>query len=113
MYIIPPYRFTVYAIGILLGYCLRRFKDLKLTEMQLNIGWFVSLSGLVLTIIGTAMMSVADYEFSPSNSAMYSAFAPITWCLFFGWVIFTSQLGNQSITINYKITIPTNFSFFL
>lgn len=103
MYIIPPYRFTVYAIGILLGYYLRRFKDLKLTELQLNIGWIVSLLGLVLTIIGTAIMSVADYEFSPSNSAMYSAFAPITWCLFFGWVIFTSQLGHTSTTaINIK-----------
>ena len=58
-------------------------------------------------------MSVADYEFSPSNSAMYSAFAPITWCLFFAWVIFTSQLGHRSIiAINIKSFLQL-ISYFL
>lgn len=111
MYIIPPYRFTVYAIGILLGYCLRHFKDLKLTELQLNIGWMLSMSLLFSTIIGTAMMSVADYEFSSSNSAKYSAFAPISWCLFFAWVIFTSQLGQESMNYNYYLMLHLIKSF--
>lgn len=96
MYILPPYRFTVYAIGLLLGYFLRQYKDLKLTNLQLKAGWFINITLLLLVIVGTASMSVSDYKYNPTHAAIYAAIAPIPWCLFFAWIIFTSQLGYKS-----------------
>jgi hypothetical protein len=52
MYTLPPHRFTVYAMGILLGYVLRKFKDIKLTNAHLKIGWYVSTASLLLAFFG-------------------------------------------------------------
>lgn len=96
MYIIPPYRFTVYAIGLLLGYFLRQYKNLKLTNLQLKAGWFINTILFLLVLAGTASMSVSDYKYNPTHAAVYAAIAPIPWCLFFAWIIITSQLGYKS-----------------
>lgn len=37
MYILPAHRITVYIMGILLGYILRTYKDLKLTKVRFKI----------------------------------------------------------------------------
>ena len=102
MYIIPPYRFTVYAIGLLLGYILRHYKQLKLTNRQLKTGWSVNITLFLLVLVGTASMSVSDYKYNPIHAAIYGAIAPIPWCLFFAWIILTSQLGYNS---KYQINI--------
>lgn len=96
MYIIPPYRFTVYAIGLMLGYCLRRYKDIKLSNLQLNLGWILTSFAIVVTLVMSSVMSTIGYKFNPLHSAIYAAFAPIPWCLFFAWIIFTSQTGYKS-----------------
>lgn len=96
MYIIPPYRFTVYAIGLLLGYVLRQYNNLKLTNYQLKTGWFVNVTLFILLLVGTASMSVPGYKYNPIHAAVYAEIAPIPWCLFFAWIIFTSQLGYKS-----------------
>lgn len=96
MYILPPYRFTVYAIGIALGYILRTHKNVRLTKSQLNLGWFIATLGFLGTIFASAAMSVYNYKFSVLHAAIYSSLAPIPWCFFFGWVIYTSQLGYKS-----------------
>ena len=96
MYIIPPHRFTVYAMGIGLGYILRMFKDTKLSSSQLKIGWYLSIASLLLAFFGPAPMGDIDYKFNATHAAHYAAFAPIAWCLFFGWIILVSQLGYKS-----------------
>lgn len=52
MYTLPPHRFTVYAMGMMLGYVLRKFKDMKLSNTQLKIGWYVSTTSLLLAFFG-------------------------------------------------------------
>ena len=96
MYIIPPHRFTVYAIGIMLGYCMRKYKDIKLSNLQLNLGWILSSLAIIVTLLMSSVMSKVGYEFNATYAAIYAAFAPIPWCLFFAWIIFTSQAGYKS-----------------
>lgn len=96
MYIIPHHRFTVYAMGIGLGYTLRMFKNMKLTQSQLKIGWYLSVASLLLAFFGPAPMGDIDYKYDATQASNYAAFAPIGWCIFFGWIIFSSELGNKS-----------------
>lgn len=96
MYTLPPHRFTVYAMGIILGYILRKFKDAKLSKMQIRVGWYVSTAALLMAFFGPAPMGDITYKFNATHAAHYAAFAPIAWCLFFGWMILTSQLGYKS-----------------
>jgi hypothetical protein len=96
MYIIPPHRFTVYAMGIGLGYILRKFNEIKFTQSQLKIGWYLSSASLLLAFFGPAPMSDIDYKYNATHAAHYAAFAPIAWCIFFGWIILVSQLGHTS-----------------
>lgn len=96
MYILPPYRFTVYAIGIALGFILRKYKNLRLTNAQLIQGWLIATAGLFATLFSSALMSVYNYKFDILHASYYSSVAPIPWCFFFGWTIFTAQLGYKS-----------------
>lgn len=109
MYILPPYRFTVYAIGIALGYMLRRYKDFRFTRSQLNFGWLVASLGAIATIYLSSTQSLSYYKFNLTHAALFSAVAPIPWCLFFAWVIFTSQLKYKS---EFKL-LHKNISRFL
>lgn len=96
MYILPAHRITVYIMGILLGYVLRTYKDLKLTKTQLKIGWYVNTALVMAAFFGPAPMGSINYIYDPIHAAAYAAFAPIAWCSFFAWVIFTSHLGYRS-----------------
>lgn len=96
MYILPPYRFTVYAIGIGLGYIMRTYKDFRFTMPQLNFGWLVMSLGILGTMFLSSYQSIYNYKFNITHAALFSAVAPIPWCLFFAWVIFTSQLRYRS-----------------
>lgn len=96
MYILPPYRFTVYAIGIALGYVLRQSKGVRLTKLQLNLGWLLATAGLFATLFMSSMMSIFNYKYDIIHAAFYSSLAPIPWCFFFAWTIYTAQLGYRS-----------------
>lgn len=96
MYILPPHRATVYIMGVLLGYALRMYKDIKLTESQLRWGWVASIVACAVSFVGPAPMGSIGYQYNPFHAALYAAYAPIGWCVFFGWVIFTSHLGYKS-----------------
>lgn len=102
MYTNPPHRFTVYAMGIILGYVLRMFKNMKLTKTQLKFGWYASIASLLLAFFGPAPMGDIDYKYNATHAAHYAAFAPIAWCFFFGWIILVSQLGYKSNFLSTK-----------
>lgn len=46
------------------------------------------------SIVSPAKMGDRAYVYNRLDAANYAAFAPITWCIFFGWIIFTSYTGN-------------------
>lgn len=110
MYIIPPYRFTIYAFGILLAYLLRRFKSFELSSHQIRIGW--SLSGACLIFI--VSICLFNQNYSPFGAAMFSAFTPIPLSIILMWIIFTAQMGHKSkasaLNCNYK-SHPKSVSF--
>ncbi|GAB0089047.1 uncharacterized protein DMENIID0001_035260 [Sergentomyia squamirostris] len=97
MYILPAHRATVYAMGVLLGYVLRRYKNISLTPTQLKIGWYSNTALMLVAFFGPAPMGSIGYEYNPTHAAHYAAFAPIAWCSFFAWIIFTSHLGYESL----------------
>lgn len=92
-YILPPYRFTPYAMGILLGYVLRKYKDfMKPSKPTMLFGWLIA----TLCLIATHWMCFSSQVYSPLTAARFSAIAPITWCFVFAWIIFSAQTGYKS-----------------
>ncbi|KAH8420160.1 hypothetical protein KR009_006411, partial [Drosophila setifemur] len=93
MYSFPPHRSTVYIMGILLGYVLRKYQNAKLNRMQLRVGWAVATFCLLASLLGPAPMGDINYVYNSTHAAIYAAFAPIAWCLFFSWIVFVSHNG--------------------
>jgi peptidoglycan/LPS O-acetylase OafA/YrhL len=96
MYIIPPFRFTVYSIGMLLGFTLRRHKDFKPTQTQANLGWLVGVLSCIITLFISIKMNYPDYKYDKFEAALYAAFAPPTWCFFSAWIIYIAEKGSNS-----------------
>ncbi|KAL5276597.1 hypothetical protein ACFFRR_002050 [Megaselia abdita] len=119
MYSFPPYRSTVYIMGILLGYGLRKYKGLKISDSQLRLGWVIGIACYLLSTFGPAPMGRIDYEYNSTHAAIYAAFAPIAWCLFFGWAVFVSHLGYTNKFTNFlswrgfQITTKLSYSVYL
>uniref|UniRef100_A0A1B0ADW6 Uncharacterized protein n=1 Tax=Glossina pallidipes TaxID=7398 RepID=A0A1B0ADW6_GLOPL len=104
MYSFPPMRSTVYIMGIFLGYILRMYPKVKLSNTQLRLGWFAALACVVASVLGPAPMGDINYKYNSTHAAIYAAFAPIAWCLFFCWIVFVSHNG-------YKNRITRFFSW--
>ncbi|KAH8305318.1 hypothetical protein KR044_002142, partial [Drosophila immigrans] len=96
MYSFPPHRSTVYIMGILLGYALRKFQGVKLTPLQLRLGWLAATVCVLASLLGPAPMGDINYIYNSTHAAIYAAFAPIAWCLFFSWVVFVSHNGYKN-----------------
>lgn len=103
MYIIAPYRFSVYAMGILLGFVLHKFQNTKLTPKQLNLGWLSALACLIATVA----ICMVNLTYTPFNDAMFAGIGSITFCAFFAWIIFAAHLGHKS---SYTIVITSNYA---
>ncbi|XP_023032742.1 nose resistant to fluoxetine protein 6 [Drosophila willistoni] len=96
MYSFPPHRSTVYIMGILLGYALRKFQGIKLSSGQLRLGWLGATICLLASVLGPAPMGDINYVYNSTHAAIYAAFAPIAWCLFFSWIVFVSHNGYKN-----------------
>ncbi|KAH8388008.1 hypothetical protein KR093_010927, partial [Drosophila rubida] len=93
MYSFPPHRSTVYIMGILLGYALRKFQGAQLSRLQLRLGWLAATVCVLASLLGPAPMGDINYVYNSTHAAIYAAFAPIAWCLFFSWIVFVSHNG--------------------
>ncbi|KAH8396450.1 hypothetical protein KR222_010433, partial [Zaprionus bogoriensis] len=96
MYSFPPHRSTVYIMGILLGYALRKFQGVQLTPLQLRLGWLAATVCVLASVLGPAPMGDINYVYNSTHAAIYAAFAPIAWCLFFSWIVFVSHNGYKN-----------------
>lgn len=92
MYTIPPYRFTVYAVGMILGFYLQRSKNSKLTNYQTRLVRIVSTTCLVITIA----ICASNQSYDSFNSALFASIAPITVNIFIAGIIFLGQAGHKS-----------------
>lgn len=96
MYSFPPHRSTVYIMGILLGYALRKYQGAQLSPLQLRLGWLAATICVLASVLGPAPMGDINYVYNSTHAAIYAAFAPIAWCLFFSWIVFVSHNGYKS-----------------
>ncbi|KAF6203729.1 hypothetical protein GE061_002063 [Apolygus lucorum] len=119
-YILPTHRATVYVIGIAMGYILRQWgKDIKLKTSHLTLGWLISLVLFYQSYIWPSHMGDRFYVYDRLDAAIYSAFSPISWCLIFCWVIFTSHTGNGGFISDlaswkgFQITTRLSYTFYL
>ncbi|XP_073983636.1 nose resistant to fluoxetine protein 6-like isoform X2 [Rhodnius prolixus] len=119
-YILPTHRATVYIMGIILGYILRQWgRNVNLKKGHLTLGWFIALCMLYQSLVQPSKMGDRAYVYDRIDAANYSAFAPITWCIFFSWVIFTSHTGNGGFLSQmaswkgFQITTRLSYTFYL
>ncbi|XP_070502348.1 O-acyltransferase like protein-like [Chironomus tepperi] len=116
MYGIPPYRFTSYSIGILMGYILRNQQPQKLGSKFVNIGWIAATAGMVVVMV---LASLVHYAYSPLNMAIFSAVTPNLFCAFFAWIIYVShhQSGNKFTRFfewkYFKVTSALSYGIYL
>lgn len=104
MYIIPPFRFTVYAMGMYVGWVLRRFKEHIPSINEARVGWMLGFLSFLITSIASVRMNYPDYHYNKFEAGVYAALAPATWCVFSAWIIYISEKGCNSesiIAINY------------
>jgi hypothetical protein len=67
-----------------------------LSNTQLVTGWIVTTALFILTLAVSSLMSAYDYTFSSFDAGLFSSIAPIPFCLFFAWMIYTAHLGYKS-----------------
>lgn len=96
MYIITPYRFTVYAIGILLGFCLRSYSSVKFSDRFIKFGWIAA----AICFFATILMCIENQAY---HTAVFASFAPITVCLLFAWIIFYAHLIHKQNEANFIV----------
>ena len=97
MYSNPPYRATIYVLGILLGYALRVHRNIKLTTTQMLCGWTVSVLLFLSVLILPLPMGRIGYVYNEYHAATFAAFGPMAWCGIFAWIIFTTHIGYSSM----------------
>ncbi|XP_075155470.1 drop dead [Haematobia irritans] len=119
MYSFPPLRSTVYIMGIFLGFGLRKLRGMRLSRSKLRWGWFIAVACLLISLLGPAPMGDMSYEYNSTHSAIYAAFIPITWCIFFCWVVFVSHNGYTNIITRmfswkgFQVTTKLSYAIYL
>lgn len=96
LYTLPTHRFTVYGIGLLIGFIMRKEQNFKVNNLTLLLG--NCFSGLALIIIHSACIKMIgmNVEYDKLLHALFAAFAPILACIPVAWIIFLSHNGHNS-----------------
>ncbi|XP_063233050.1 nose resistant to fluoxetine protein 6-like isoform X2 [Bacillus rossius redtenbacheri] len=92
-YVLPSHRITVYLIGIVLGYYLRRAKKVHMTKAQAVLGWALAVVLALTAMCGPYHMARRGYRFEPSDAALYHAWSPVVWSGFLVWAIVSTESG--------------------
>lgn len=96
MYTKPTHRFTVYGIGLIVGFVLFKFKDFKMSKRHYVLGWILSSLMFYVMVASAVQMINIDGEYDHVMHASFAALAPIFYCLPVAWIIFSSQMGYTS-----------------
>lgn len=96
LYTLPTHRFTVYGIGLLLGYALRKHNDIKLKTHHVFLGNSISFGAMLIIINSGVKMTGLEVTYDRNLHALFAAFAPILACVPVCWIIFASQNGYKS-----------------
>lgn len=96
LYTLPTHRFTVYGIGLLLGFVLRKYKEIKLSNLQFTVGQIFNGALIIIVIASGWTMTGIDVRYNAMMHSLYAAFCPILYCFHVGWIIFSSIHGKDS-----------------
>lgn len=91
-HVLPHYRIAPYFIGILIAFAVIKMKNKKLTDFQLNLGWLIAVTGLVVTTV----ISIECAKDVKLALTLFSSLCTILMCGFVGWILFTSEMGCKS-----------------
>lgn len=110
MYILPPYRFTSYAIGILAGFYLRNINHLMLKPKNLYFAWTLLLTILTVCFRLSAELCGENYVYNRFHAAAMT-FLPIPFCAMFALIIFTAEINPTSEIDGLSIKMQIYFVF--
>lgn len=101
MYSIPVHRATIYIVGILVGYAMRTYINVKISKTHIFYGWTVSFVLIVSVLMGPAPMGSINYQYNAYHAAFYAALGPVGWCTLFIWIIYTTHIGYSSNRVDF------------
>jgi len=79
-------------MGVLLAYYINKHKSEKIISQTISTGWIWAIISMILTVA----ISAANDEQTPMKAAIFASICSITYCAFFGWIIYSSELGFKS-----------------
>lgn len=82
-----------YFIGTALGYVLANKSMKKLTPSQIWQGWFVSASGLIISLWGSYFWNLGA-SYNQLQATIYYHLCQILWPISVGWIILACSLGH-------------------
>lgn len=125
MYVPTHTRATPYVVGIILGYYLNNLrknnKKLKLSKVQILLGWIVA-SGLCLSVIlGNFQFfrSVNDHPYNRAESSIFIGLHRVAWSTGIAWIITACLYGYGGFVntiLSWKLFVPLSrltYSIFL
>lgn len=96
LYTLPTHRFTVYGIGLLLGFVLRKYDSFRLSKAQFIVGQIINRASIVAVIACGNVMTGIDVKYNVMLHSLYAAFAPIVYCVHVSWIIISTHQGHKS-----------------
>jgi hypothetical protein len=66
-----------------------------------------------MSVISPARMVSQHYVYNTTDAAKFAAFTPIFWCLFVGWIIFVSYIGQAGMYGSFGGTYWWHWSFMI
>lgn len=96
LYTLPTHRFTVYGVGLILGFVLRKYSTIKPSKAHFIIGEIINGVLIAIVIACGVMMTGVDVKYNLMLHSLYAAFAPIIYCVRVAWIIFSAHQGYKS-----------------
>ncbi|KAG5684660.1 hypothetical protein PVAND_013878 [Polypedilum vanderplanki] len=119
LYTLPTHRFTVYGIGLLLGFILIKYNDIKLKTHHVLIGNTISALAMILIVKTSVKMTGLEVIYDRNMHGLFAAFAPILACIPVAWIILASQNGHTNAVIRFLqwdgfvVTTKLCYAFYL
>lgn len=96
MYTRPTHRFTVYGIGLILGFAIHRLREFKMSKRSYYLGWLLNSFMFAAMVTSAVRMININGDYDHLSHALFAALAPIFYCLPVAWIILSSQMGYTS-----------------
>ncbi|GFG33259.1 hypothetical protein Cfor_03997 [Coptotermes formosanus] len=88
------HRATPYLLGVSLGYLLHKTsKHVHISKVAVWAGWVLAICFAYFTMFLRSDLGLRHYRYDAHDASIYAAYAPITWSLALGWLIWACFTG--------------------